>query len=193
MMTQALRSGNFYVIENDLKTNHIRNVYGDMLPKDGLSIEEFLARLPQEEKNNYKDAMEMMAKGDKDLGSLRRRYNKGTDKRPDWRWIEGHAVVEYQDGKPRYVITSFRDYTHEILEERMNEDIASKYQNMFDNGLIAMSFYDKSGALINVNRRMSELCEFDKEGEEYFRKMNLFDVPLIKGRSMYASACSIQR
>ncbi len=182
MMTQALRSGNFYVIENDLETNHIRNAYGDILPKDGLSIEEFMARLPQEERNNYKDAMEMMAKGDKDLGSLRRRYNKGTDKKPDWRWIEGHAVVEYQDDKPRYVITSFRDYTHEILEERMNEEIASKYQNMFDNGLIAMSFYDKSGTLINVNRRMSELCEFDKEGEKFFRQMNLFDVPLIKGQ-----------
>ena len=182
MMIQALRSGNFYVMENDLETNHIRNTYGDMLPKDGLSIDEFLARLPQEERNNYKDAMEMMAKGEKDLGFLRRRYNKGTEKKPDWRWIEGHAVVEYQDGKPRYVITSFRDYTHEILEERMNEEIASKYQNMFDNGLIAMSFYDKSGTLINVNRRMSELCEFDKEGEKFFRQMNLFDVPLIKGQ-----------
>ena len=182
MMTQALSSGNFYVIENDLETNHIRNAHGDMLPKDGLSIDEFQARLPQEERNNYKDAMEQMAKGEKDLGSLRRRYNKGTEKKPDWRWIEGHAVVEYQDDKPRYVITSFRDYTHEILEERMNEEIASKYQNMFDNGLIAMSFYDKSGALINVNRRMAQLCEFDKEGEKFFRQMNLFDVPLVKGQ-----------
>ena len=182
MMTQALRSGNFYVIENDLEAKHIRNTYGDMLPKDGLSIEQFMDRLPYEERNNYKEAMEQMARGEKDLGSLRRRFNKGTDKKPDWRWLEGHAVVEYQDGKPRYVITSFRDYTLEILEERMNEEIASKYQSMFDNGLIAMSFYDKSGALINVNRRMSELCEFDKEGEEFFRKMNLFDVPLIKGQ-----------
>ena len=182
MMTQALRSGNFYVIENDLEAKHIRNTYGDMLPKEGLSIEQFMDRLPYEERENYKEAMEQMARGEKDLGSLRRRFNRGTDKKPDWRWLEGHAVVEYQDGKPRYVITSFRDYTHEILEERMNEDIASKYQNMFDNGLIAMSFYDKSGALINVNRRMSELCEFDKEGEEYFRKMNLFNVPLIKGQ-----------
>ena len=182
MMTQALRSGNFYVIENDLEAKRIRNTYGDMLPKDGLSIEQFMDRLPYEERNNYKEAMEQMARGEKDLGSLRRRFNKGTDKKPDWRWLEGHAVVEYQDGKPRYVITSFRDYTLEILEERMNEEIASKYQSMFDNGLIAMSFYDKSGALINVNRRMSELCEFDKEGEEFFRKMNLFDVPLIKGQ-----------
>ena len=182
MMTQALRSGNFYVIENDLEAKRIRNTYGDMLPKDGLSIEQFMDRLPYEERDNYKKAMEQMARGEKDLGSLRRRFNKGTDKKPDWRWLEGHAVVEYQDGKPRYVITSFRDYTLEILEERMNEEIASKYQSMFDNGLIAMSFYDKSGALINVNRRMSELCEFDKEGEEFFRKMNLFDVPLIKGQ-----------
>lgn len=182
MMTQALRSGNFYVIENDLEAKRIRNTYGDMLPKDGLSIEQFMDRLPYEERDNYKEAMEQMARGEKDLGSLRRRFNRGTDKKPDWRWLEGHAVVEYQDGKPRYVITSFRDYTHEILEERMNEEIASKYQSMFDNGLIAMSFYDKSGALINVNRRMSELCEFDKEGEEFFRKMNLFDVPLIKGQ-----------
>ena len=182
MMTQALSSGNFYVIENDLETNRIRNTYGDMLPKDGLSIDEFLARLPQEERNNYKDAMEQIAKGEKDLGLLRRRYNKGTERMPDWHWIEGHAVVEYQDDKPRYVITSFRDYTHEILEERMNEEIASKYQNMFDNGLIAMSFYDKSGTLINVNRRMAQLCEFDKEGEKFFRQMNLFDVPLVKGQ-----------
>ena len=182
MMTQALRSGNFYVMENDLVTNHIRNTYGDMLPKDGLSIDEFMNRLPQEERTNYQNAMEQMAKGEKNLGFLRRRYNKGTENNPDWRWIEGHAVVEYQDGKPRYVITSFRDYTHEILEERMNEEIASKYQNMFDNGLIAMSFYDRSGTLINVNRRMSELCEFDKEGEKFFRQINLFDVPLIKGQ-----------
>ena len=182
MMTQALRSGNFYVIENDLEAKRIRNTYGDMLPKEGLSIEQFMDRLPYEERDNYKEAMEQMARGEKNLGSLRRRFNRGTDKKPDWRWLEGHAVVEYQDGKPRYVITSFRDYTHEILEERMNEEIASKYQSMFDNGLIAMSFYDKSGALINVNRRMSELCEFDKEGEEFFRKMNLFDVPLIKGQ-----------
>jgi signal transduction histidine kinase len=123
-----------------------------------------------------------MTQGEKDLGYLKRRYNRGTEKEPDWRWIEGHAVVEQEDGKPRYVITSFRDYTHEIIEERINEEIASKYQNMFTNGLIAMSFYAKDGTLIDVNRRMGELCEFDKDGEEFFRKMNLFDVPLVKGQ-----------
>ena len=108
--------------------------------------------------------------------------NRGTIEKPDWHWIEGHAVVEYDEDKPRYIITSFRDYTNEVQEERMNEEIASKYQNMFEYGLIAMSFYDKDGKLIDVNRRMADLCEFDKDGEEFFRQMNLFEVPLVKGQ-----------
>ena len=28
---------------------------------------------------------------------------------------------------------------------------------------------------------MADLCEFDKDGEEFFRQMNLFEVPLVKG------------
>ena len=182
LMTEALRSGNYYVIEYDIETQRMRNDYGDMLPPEGLSHEEFMKRLPENEKGKFNEAMRQMSQGQKDLGYLKRRFNKGTEQNPDWRWIEGHAVVEHVDGKPRYVITSFRDYTHEILEERINEEIASKYQNMFSNGLTAMSFYGKDGTLIDVNRRMGELCEFDKEGEKFFRQMNLFEVPLVKGQ-----------
>ena len=182
LMTEALRSGNYYVLEYDIQTQHIRNDYGDMLPKEGMSHEEFMKHLPDNEKGKFNEAMRLMSQGQKDLGSLRRRFNKGTELEPDWRWIEGHAVVEYEDNKPRYIITSFRDYTHEIIEERINEEIASKYQNMFSYGLTAMSFYAKDGTLIDVNKRMGELCGFNKEGEDFFRQMNLFDVPLIKGQ-----------
>ena len=182
LMTEALRSGKYYVIEYDIQTQRLKNNYGDMLPKEGLSHDEFMKRLPDTEKVKFNEAMRLMSQGEKDLGYLKRRYNRGTEKEPDWRWIEGHAVVENEDGKPRYVITSFRDYTHEIVEERINEEIASKYQSMFSNGLIAMSFYAKDGTLIYVNKRMGELCEFDKDGEEFFRQMNLFDVALVKGQ-----------
>ena len=181
MMQKALSSGNYYVIEFDIQNQRMRNRYGDMLPKEGMSHVEFMERLPEDEKGKFSEAMRMMSQGHKDLGYLKRRYNKGTIEKPDWHWIEGHAVVEYDEDKPRYIITSFRDYTNEVQEERMNEEIASKYQNMFKYGLIAMSFYDKDGKLIDVNRRMADLCEFDKDGEEFFRQMNLFEVPLVKG------------
>ena len=182
MMTEALKSGNFYVIMNDLKTKRLTNSYGDMLPAEGISLEAFMERIPEEDRLRYNEIIEMVNQGQRDLGSMKRRYNRGTEEAPEWRYVEGHSVVQYEDDKPRYLLTSFRDYTHEIQEERMNEDIASKYMNMFNNGLIAMSFYDKNGKLIDVNRRMAELCEFDKEGEQFFRKTNLFDVALIKGQ-----------
>lgn len=182
LMIEALRSGNYYVIEFDIKEKYFRNTYGDMLPKDGMTHEDFMKRIPNNEKGKFNEAMRLMSQGEKDLGYLKRRYNKGTEQKPDWRWIEGHAAVEYEEGKPRYIITSFRDYTNELLEERVNEELASKYQNMFSNGLIAMSFYAKDGSLIDINRRMSELCEFDNDNEQFFRQMNLFDSPLIKGQ-----------
>ena len=182
MMTEALNSGNYYVIEFDTKTQLLKNRYGDMLPKEGMSYTDFISRLPEDEKGKFSEAMRQMTQGQKDLGYLKRRFNKGTIDSPDWHWIEGHAVVEYLEEKPRYIVTSFRDYTIEVQEERMNEEIASKYQNIFKYGLIAMSFYDKDGKLIDVNRRMAALCEFDLDGETFFRQMNLFDVPLIKGQ-----------
>ena len=55
-----------------------------------------------------------------------------------------------------------------------------KYMKMFDTNLVAMSFYDKDGMLIDVNDNMRHLCEFDEEGEKYFRQTRLFDAPLIK-------------
>ena len=182
LMLEALKSGNYYVLEYDLDSQMMRNAHGDMLPKEGITHAEFMKRLPDEEKGKFDNAMRLMNLGQKDLGYLKRRFNKGTEQHPDWRWIEGHAVVEYEKDRPRYVITSFRDYTHEILEERVNEEIASKYHNMFSSGLIAMSFYAKDGTLIDVNKRMAELCEFDNEGEKFFRQMNLFDVSLMKGQ-----------
>ena len=101
MMTEALNSGNYYVIVYDTHTGRIKNRYGDMLPEEGLTSTEFLDRLPDEDRGKFSEAMQQMAKGQKDLGYLKRRFNKGTVEAPDWRWIEGHAVVEYATSSPR--------------------------------------------------------------------------------------------
>ena len=73
-----------------------------------------------------------------------------------------------------------KDITREIEEERINSEIGNKYMRMFETNLIAMSFYDKEGMLIDLNENMKRLCEFDADGERYFRQLCLFDVPLFK-------------
>ena len=60
-------------------------------------------------------------------------------------------------------------------------DLASKFEKLFDNNLVAMSFYDHDGHLINLNKKMRELCAIDTLGDEYFRNTRLFDTPSFHG------------
>ena len=48
---------------------------------------------------------------------------------------------------------------------------------LFDTNVVAMSFYDKNGHLLDLNQKMKEVCEFNEERELYFRTTKLFDIP----------------
>ena len=70
--------------------------------------------------------------------------------------------------------------TREILAERSSKELGEKYIKMFKTNLVAMSFYDDKGHLVDLNDNMRQLCRFDEEGERYFRKTSLFDIPVFK-------------
>lgn len=60
-------------------------------------------------------------------------------------------------------------------------EISNKFRKLFDNSLVAMSFYDKDGHLIDFNDRMRQLCALDFDGEKFFRSTRLFDAPAFRG------------
>lgn len=182
IMEQALNMGNYYVVEYDLKGNILRNQYGDMLPKEGVTPDEFLRRLrpDQAEKvyeNNQKIISGIINKYDMYLS-----LNTGTDENPVWREFYGNGTLDTMDGNPAYVIYSAKDITHELQEERINREMSIRYEQIFNTNIVAMSFYDKEGTLIDFNKNMRNLCEIDNIGEKYFRETNLFSVELIKGQ-----------
>ena len=182
MMNQALNMGDYYVVEYDFQTDRIRNLHGSLLPQEGLTVDSYLANIHEDERSTFHEEIREMAEGKKSLYSIHRRWNMGTDEAPDWRFLEGHAVAEQEDGKTRYLIGTLKDLTPEIQEERLTQEMGMKYRKLFETNLIAMSFYDKEGNFINVNENMRKLCELDGKGLEYFSKTNLFSVPLLKGQ-----------
>ena len=182
MMSQALNMGKYYVVVYDLHTDQLRNLHGSLLPEEGISMDEYLSRIYMEERPAFHEEIREMAEGKKDIWNIRRQWNVGTDEAPEWRFLEGHAVTEQVDGKPRYIIGTLKDLTQEINEERLTQEMGTKYRQMFDTNLIAMSFYDKNGNFINVNDNMRKLCELDGKGFEFFSKTNLFTTPLVKGQ-----------
>ena len=58
MMTQALSMGNYYVIEHDLRTHRARNAYGNLLPADGMTTDEFKERILPEDRELFENALQ---------------------------------------------------------------------------------------------------------------------------------------
>ena len=179
MMTQALSMGNYYVIEHDLKNHHAHNVYGNLLPPEGLTIEEFIERILPEQRNDFRDTMRELTK-DKKSAELKRQWNAGTPEKPDWRYLHGNSIVEMENGKPRYIVNSVKDVTHDIMEERNAREAGERYITIFKTSLIAMSFYDANQCFIDANDQMRKISGINVLGEDLYRQTRLTDMPILK-------------
>ena len=162
MMTQALSMGNYYVIEHDLKNHHAHNVYGNLLPPEGLTIEEFIERILPEQRNEFRDTMRELTK-DKKSAELKR-----------------HSIVEMENGKPRYIVNSVKDVTHDIMEERNAREAGERYITIFKTSLIAMSFYDANQCFIDANDQMRKISGINVLGEDMYRQTRLTDMSILK-------------
>lgn len=180
MMTQALAMGKYHVLEYDIQTGRIRNFYNKLVPEEGISEEEFLTHFRPDEVEDFHNSIISMKNGDVEEWTLQKYWNKGTPEQPDWHEYYGSAILERENGEPRYIFHTFRDITDEVVEEKRNRQLGVQYMLAFDTNLMAMSFYDAKGRLVNLNQKMRELCEFNEESERYFRSHRLFDDPFVR-------------
>lgn len=181
MMKTALKMGQYYVVEHDLKTGVFRNIYGNLIPLETFTEQEFVSHFAPELMGVIMDEVTALKSGATPEFSLHKRWNAGTPEAPDWREMECTTIVEKEAGKPRYLVTTMRDVTHELEEERENNLQWNRYMKLFDTNILAMSFFDKDGYLIDLNQKMKELYEVDEEREQLIRATRLFDIPNLKG------------
>jgi len=180
MMHQALNMGEYTVLVYDIKTRHVVNRHGHLLPDTGMTIDQLIDRCPPEQREEFHQLIDRMSRGELDSWSLNRRWNAGSDEQPDWHDFDGMALLEREHGEPSHIVHVFKDVTRENAEERRNREMAERYLKLFDSNLVAISLYDSKGRLLDLNQKMRALCKFDSEGEHYFRDINLFGIPGIK-------------
>ncbi|MCR5158825.1 MAG: transporter substrate-binding domain-containing protein [Prevotella sp.] len=187
MMDQVLNMGEYYVVEWDLQKSQLRNKYGDMLPQGEMKPEEFLQRMLPEEAKQLHSLNTQLVTGVINHFDMNFSFNQGTLEKPVWKVFYGNAIVETDPTakKPKFVLLTTKDITGEINEERRVKTAASKYKKIFDTNLVAMSFYDANGVLLDCNRKMTELL--GEENEEYFRGILLFNFPNLTGILMPGS------
>ena len=189
VMSQVLNMGEYYVVEWDFQNNKLRNKYRHMLPHDEMAPADFLKCMSQEEAQQLHAYNAQLITGAISQFEMNVSFNQGTDEQPVWKTFYGMATVENakSSGKPMYIVYITKDITEEVNEERRIRTDASKYKKMFDTNLIAMSFYDANGRLLDINQKMLEFCGVNESNEKYIRETPFFEFPNMKGIYMPGS------
>ena len=177
MMLQALNMGEYHVTEYDIHTKIVKNRHGGVLPHNGIHIDELISRIDPDQREDFRQQVEKLSRGEIEQLTMERRWNAGTEEKPNWRYFEGSAILERENGRPRYIIYTVKDITRDVTEEAHNKDLSAKYKLLFDTNIMAMSFYDKDGHLLESNQKMQEICFPTEISKRYFYETKLFDVP----------------
>ena len=184
MMFKALHMGNFDIMVYDIKNDLMTNNYGQILPKEGLTLAEFISHIHPSQQQEFTQKMKLLTDGRERQFVLNKLFNSATDDAPHWLSFHGHAILELDnEGHPAYVVNAIHDVTHDLEENKAERELVKKYEQLSNIPFIAMSFYDKNGWLIDLNDNMRQLCGMTDEHPEnkrFWETVCMFDVPLFR-------------
>ena len=158
MMYKALHMGNYDVMVYDIAKDRATNQYGNILPKEGLTLEEYIQHIHPDQREEFIRKSKNLNEGRERHFILNKRWNKGTEHQPQYLHFQGHAILELDDnGRPAYVINAVNDVTQDVKIYQAARDISRKYDAILSDPFVAMSFYDSKGTLIDHNDAMKKL------------------------------------
>jgi len=179
IINQLLGMGNYFIVYYDMQTGLFTNLYGRKIPEEGINFEQFLSFCHPDERQTIKKEMEQLMAGSNDEWEVLNHWNLGSDEKSDWQLIRGDVVSEkLRNGQVRGLVATLKNVTEEMNQLHEENILVNRYIKIFDSLLVAMSFYDKQGLLLDMNVSMKELLNITEENEKFFLEIRLFDIPL---------------
>ena len=178
-MTMALNISGNHVMCFDLKENRVYDLHGKAMFGNNVGIEVCYNYVHPDDCEKFRSFIRRLSDGT-DMEAechYRWNYNYTGQGEPDWHDFYLRAIAEYEDGKPVNIIATINDETETKRKEREVEQVSERYRSIFENSIIGMSFYTPDGWLLDANRIMRKICNFDSDtGDAFFSKVNLFDM-----------------
>lgn len=178
-MMMALDVSGNHVMCLDLQQNRVFDLYGKAMFGDNVGIEVCYTYIHPDDQKRFRTFIERLSNGTDKEGecNFRWNYNYTGKGEPDWHDMHSYAIVEYADGKPVNIIATLTDETEAKRKEREVEQLSERYKTIFENSIIGLSFYSPDGWLLDANRVMREICNFDSdESDAFFSNINLFEI-----------------
>ena len=183
MMLQALKMGNYYVTAYDFDTRRCYNIYGDIIRAKGVDVDTLFKEVHPDDCAQLRTNIQSLVNGEKEQVTVRWRLNQGSPEHPDWHWMQGsYAAEKDRSNKITLVVSTLKDITQKMEEERLNSELSSKYMKIFETNIVAMAFYDKDGMLLDLNENMRIITGYNSAGKTNFHDQCLFEVALMKNQ-----------
>ena len=178
-MMMALDISGNHVMCFDLRQNRLYDLFGRSIFGNNVGIEVCYTYIHPDDHERFRTFIERLSNGTDKEAECWYRWNQNYTGQgePDWHDMHGHAIAEYEDGKPVNLIATITDETETKQKEREIERLSKRYWTIFENSIIGQSFYTPDGWLLDSNRIMRKLCNFEEDlDKEFYYKVNLFDI-----------------
>ena len=178
-MTMALDISGNHVVCFDIRENRVYDIHGKSLFGNNVGIEVCYAYVHPDDCDKFRNLIKRLSDGTDMEAECHYRWNfnytgKGE---PDWHDYHLVAIAEYEDGKPVNIIATVNDETEAKQKEWEVEQLSERYWTIFENSIIGQSFYSPDGWLLDSNRIMRKICNFEEDlDKEFYYKVNLFDM-----------------
>lgn len=178
VMMLAISQSEKLIVSLNLKENIFHNIHDKRLPSDKLTYEKAREMVHPDDREAYDNFVEALRYGEKQEDTLEYRFNtnyKGGE--PVWHLVKNHAVVEYdKDGNPIIIFFTMTDETDEEHIRLGNDYMTDKYQQLFEDSIVGLSFYNAEGRLIECNKMMREICNFEERYDRLFYDSPIYDL-----------------
>ena len=176
IMKKALEIININVLNTDLKKRWVTNLYGNIMPENGIEVEHTLARIHPDDLEEVRSQFANLIKKEQDNTAYSYRYNIGTKEEPNWRIQYANAIPEYdKKGNVISQITTVTDITDETNQAETDRETSEIYKHIFEMPIVGLALYDKRGRFIEANQVMRDI--FKTNGNVGFEGSSIYDFP----------------
>ena len=169
-----------HVMRFDLKRNNVYDLHGRAIFGNNVTMEHCYTYIHPDDLPAFRGLVERLSKGQSREGSCRYRwdYNYTGHGDPDWHNMYMQVITEYdEDEKPAALIATLIDETETLRKIEEERQLSERFRLIFENSIVALSFYSADGRLLDANAMMRKLCNFDSDTfDEFYSNNNLFDL-----------------
>ena len=184
IMQRTLEINHNYVVRLNINDQKAYNLYGNLLPKDGLTYEGGFDIIHPDDHSRYRRFIADLVVGSHRNAECIFRWDISGEKHlKEWRYMHEQGIAEFADKadkRPANLICTLTDVTDKLEADNEEKKMTNKYRKMFEQSIVGLAFYDSEGHLLTTNQKLREILNFQSEDDTFYYENTLYDMPTFR-------------